>query len=73
MVIIGFYKWVLQMVQEILDYVCGVFWRARGNYFGLGIPDWYHLQNKMRELCSMVAFGKTHKDEILAVISPLLW
>jgi hypothetical protein len=49
------------------------FWRASGDYFGLGIPDWYHLQKKMRELCSMVAFGKTHKEEILAVISPLLW
>ena len=37
------------------------------------ILDWYHLQKKVRELCSMVAFGKKHKDEILAIISPLLW
>ena len=37
------------------------------------ILDWYHLQKKVRELCSMVAFGKKHKDEMLAFIAPLLW
>ena len=37
------------------------------------ILDWYHLQKKVRELCSMVGFGKKHKDEIVAFISPLLW
>ena len=47
-------------------------WRIFGGQVVI-ILDWYHLQKKMRELCSMVAFGKTHKEEILAVISPLLW
>ena len=47
-------------------------WRIFGGQVVI-ILDWYHLQKKVRELCSMIAFGKTHKEEILAVISPLLW
>lgn len=37
------------------------------------ILDWYHLYKKMRELLSMVAWGKKNKDEILKVVMPLLW
>jgi hypothetical protein len=47
-------------------------WRVFGGQVVI-ILDWYHLQKKVRELCSMIGFGKKHKDEMLAFISPLLW
>jgi hypothetical protein len=39
------------------------------------ILDWYHLNKKMRELLSMVAWGKKDKDGILKIISNcnILW
>lgn len=37
------------------------------------ILDWFHLNKKMRELSSMIAWGKKDKDEILKIIMPLLW
>lgn len=37
------------------------------------ILDWYHLNKKMRELLSMIAWGKKDKDGILKIIMPLLW
>lgn len=47
-------------------------WRIFGRQVVI-ILDWYHLQKKVRELCSMIAFGKNYKDQMLAFISPLLW
>lgn len=37
------------------------------------ILDWYHLKKKMRELLSMVAYGKEQKEEHLKILMPLLW
>lgn len=37
------------------------------------ILDWYHLEKKVGELMSMIAWNKTAKEEHLAVILPQLW
>jgi len=37
------------------------------------VLDWYHLRKKCRELLSMVCFGKSHKNEVLTQLMPLLW
>lgn len=37
------------------------------------ILDWYHLNKKCKELLSMVCFGKSHKNETLVKLMPLLW
>lgn len=37
------------------------------------ILDWYHLNKKMRELLSMIAWGKKDKEGILKIVMPLLW
>lgn len=47
-------------------------WRIFGGQVII-ILDWYHLQKKVRELCSMIAFGKKQKEGMLTFISPLLW
>jgi hypothetical protein len=47
-------------------------WRVFGGQVVV-ILDWYHLNKKMRELLSMVAWGKKDKEEILKIVMPLLW
>ena len=37
------------------------------------ILDWYHLNKKVRELMSMICFGKIQKQEQLSILMPLLW
>lgn len=37
------------------------------------ILDWYHLNKKVRELMSMICFGKAQKQEYLSTLMPLLW
>ena len=47
-------------------------WRIFGGQVMI-ILDWYHLNKKVRELVSMICFGKTQKQDYLNLLMPLLW
>jgi hypothetical protein len=47
-------------------------WRVFGGQVVI-ILDWYHLNKKIRELMSMICFGKEQKQEYLNELMPLLW
>ena len=47
-------------------------WRIFGGQVII-ILDWYHLQKKVNNLLSMIAFGNAQKKEHFRIISPLLW
>jgi hypothetical protein len=47
-------------------------WRVFGGQVVI-ILDWYHLNKKLRELLSMIAWGRKDKENILKVVMPLLW
>jgi hypothetical protein len=47
-------------------------WRIFGGQVVI-ILDWYHLNKKVRELMSMICFGKEQKQDYLNKMMPLLW
>jgi hypothetical protein len=47
-------------------------WRVFGGQVVI-ILDWFHLDKKVRELLTMIAYNKDQKEQILTSILPLLW